>query len=148
MLKIQNYLFSQNYQYKHFLLHLANHMIQKVSWTICLGININDELRWGEHIKYVLKRLLSGSYALHAVKICVSNDNMLTLYYILLNSFPVFIALGLSSMCGIYSSDHGQASQYVYLVGYLLHVLSALNSLRLNTWPDRIANTASSRQAV
>ena len=51
-------------------------------------------------------------------------------------------------MCGIYSFDHGQALQYVYLVRYLLHVLSALNSLRLNTWPDRLANTASSRQAV
>ena len=67
-------------------LHLANHTIQKVSCTKFLGIYIDDELQWGEHINHVLKRVSSGSYALRAVKRFLSKDNMKTLYYSLIHS--------------------------------------------------------------
>ena len=67
-------------------LHLANHTIQNVRCTKFLGIYIDDELQWGEHINHVLKRVSSGSYALHAVKRFLSKDNMKTLYYSLIHS--------------------------------------------------------------
>ena len=67
-------------------LNLANHTIQKVSCTKFLGIYIDDELQWGEHINHVLKMVSSGSYALHAVKRFLSTDNMKTLYYSLIHS--------------------------------------------------------------
>ena len=67
-------------------LNLANHTIQKVSCTKFLGIYIDDELQWGEHINHVLKRVSSGSYTLHAVKRFLSTDNMKTLYYSLIHS--------------------------------------------------------------
>ena len=51
-----------------------------------LGIYIDDELQWGEHINHVLKRVSCGSYALHAVNRFVSKDNMKTLCYSLIHS--------------------------------------------------------------
>ena len=49
-------------------LNLENQIIQKVNCAKFLGIFIDDELKWSVHINHVLKRVSSGSYALHSVK--------------------------------------------------------------------------------
>ena len=67
-------------------LNLENQIIQKVNCAKFLGIFIDDELKWSVHINHVLKRVSSGSYALHSVKRFLSRDNMKTLYYSLIQS--------------------------------------------------------------
>ena len=67
-------------------LNLENQIIQKVNSAKFLGIFIHDELKWSVHINHVLKRVSSGSYALHSVKRFLSGDNMKTLYYSLIHS--------------------------------------------------------------
>ena len=67
-------------------LNLENQIIQKVNSAKFLGIFIDDELKWSVHINHVLKRVSSGSYALHSVKRFLSRDNMKTLYYSLIHS--------------------------------------------------------------
>ena len=67
-------------------LNLENQIIQKVNCAKFLGIFIDDELKWSVHINHVLKRVSSGSYALHSVKIFLSRDNMKTLYYSIIHS--------------------------------------------------------------
>ena len=56
-------------------LNLENQIIQKVNCAKILGIFFDDELKWSVHINHVLKRVSSGSYALHSVKRFLSRDN-------------------------------------------------------------------------
>ena len=67
-------------------LNLENQIIQNVNCAKFLGIFIDDELKWSVHINHVLKRVSSGSYALHSVNRFISRDNMKTLYYSLMHS--------------------------------------------------------------
>ena len=74
-------------------LNLENQTIQQVHCAKCLGIFIDDELKWSVHINHVLKRISSGSYALHSVERFVSRDNMKTLCNSIIHSHLSYVTL-------------------------------------------------------
>ena len=51
-----------------------------------LGIYIDDELEWGDHIDHISKKIASGSYALKTVKRTLSTSNLKLLYHSLIHS--------------------------------------------------------------
>ena len=56
--------------------HLSNNSITKVSNAKFLGISIDDELGWSEHINHIAKTIASGSYVIYSVKRFLSMNNM------------------------------------------------------------------------
>ena len=65
---------------------LGNQQILQVRNTKFLGIYIDDELEWGDHINHITKKIASGAYALQAVKRYLCLDNMKSLYHSLVHS--------------------------------------------------------------
>ena len=51
-----------------------------------LGLYIDDNLTWGDHIDHVSKKIASGSYALNMVKRSLSIGNLKLLYHSLVHS--------------------------------------------------------------
>ena len=72
-----NYMkFGKGSQVSEYGLHLSNNSITKVSSAKFLGIIIDDELGWSEHINHIEKKIASGSYAIYSVKRFISMNNM------------------------------------------------------------------------
>ena len=65
---------------------LGNQRILQVRNKKFLGIYIDDELEWGDHINHITKKIASGAYALQAVKRYLCLDNMKSLYHSLVHS--------------------------------------------------------------
>ena len=65
---------------------LGTQNIQRVNCAKFLGIYIDDELEWGDHIDHISKKIASGSYALKAVKRTFSTSNLKLLYHSLIHS--------------------------------------------------------------
>ena len=65
---------------------LGNQQILQVRNTKFLGIYIDDELEWVDHINHITKKIASGAYALQAVKRYLCLDNMKSLYHSLVHS--------------------------------------------------------------
>ena len=55
---------------------LGTQNIQRVNCAKFLGIYIDDELEWGDHIGHISKKIASGSYALKAVKRTLRTSNL------------------------------------------------------------------------
>ena len=77
--------FGKGSQTSEYDLHLSNNSITKVSSAKFLGIIINDELGWSEHINHIAKKIASGSYAIYSVKIFLSINEMKLLYHNLIH---------------------------------------------------------------
>lgn len=67
-------------------LQLGNETIIRAQHVTFLGIHIDDELEWGEHINHIAKKISSGCYAINANKRYLSTSNLITLYYSLVHS--------------------------------------------------------------
>ena len=65
---------------------LGTQNIQRVNCAKFLGIYIDDELEWGDHIDHISKKIASGSYALKIVKRTLSTSNLKLLYHSLIHS--------------------------------------------------------------
>ena len=55
--------------------------IHRVNCAKFLGVYIDDELEWDQHIKYVSSKLNSGCYAINSVKRILPLHNLKQLYY-------------------------------------------------------------------
>jgi hypothetical protein len=67
-------------------LDLGSESMERVRCTTFLGIYIDDELEWTDHIDHVAKKIASGSYAIRAAKQTLSIENLKSLYYSLVHS--------------------------------------------------------------
>jgi hypothetical protein len=65
---------------------LGENAIHRVNCAKFLGVYIDDELEWDQHIKYVSSRLNSGCYAINSVKRILPLHNLKQLYYSLVHS--------------------------------------------------------------
>ena len=63
-------------------LKLGDQTIHRVRSTKFLGIHIDDELEWGDHIEHIAKKAARGSYAIKSAKRFLSVDNLKSLYFI------------------------------------------------------------------
>ncbi len=75
-----------NQPLKPHTINLGDHDIHRVSCAKFLGVYIDDELQWDQHIQYVSSKLNSGSYALNSVKRALSTQNLKQLYYSIIHS--------------------------------------------------------------
>lgn len=64
---------------------LGENDIQRVNIAKFLGLHIDDELNWGNHINHVASKLASGSYALNSIKKMLSVNNLRQIYFSLLH---------------------------------------------------------------
>ena len=78
--------FGKGNQVSEYDLHLSNNIITKVSSAKFLGIIIDDELGWSEHINHIERKIASGSYAIYSVKRFLFMNNMKLLYHSLIHS--------------------------------------------------------------
>ena len=67
-------------------LKLGDQTIHRVRSTKFLGIHIDDELEWGDHIEHIANKAASGSYAIRSDKRFLSVDNLKSLYFSLVHS--------------------------------------------------------------
>ena len=64
--------------------------IHRVRSTKFLGIHIDYELEWGDHIEHIAKKAASGSYAIRSAKRFLSVDNLKSLYFSLVHSYLAY----------------------------------------------------------
>ena len=57
-------------------LKLGDQTIHRVRSTKFLGIHIDDELEWGDHIEHIAKKAASGSYAIRSAKRFLSSGSI------------------------------------------------------------------------
>ena len=67
-------------------LKLGNQSIQRLSSAKFLGLCVDEELKWDEHLNQVYCRLSSGSYAIRTAKRNINKHNLTCLYYSLVQS--------------------------------------------------------------
>ncbi len=65
---------------------LSGKTIQRVNCAKFLGIFLDGDLQWEDHIKHVSRKLSSGAYALNSVKKTLSRSNLRQLYSSLIHS--------------------------------------------------------------
>ena len=68
------------------MLQIDGQTIHKVNFAKFLGIVVDDELGWGNHIDLVAKKVASGAYAINAAKRYLSVENLKALYHSLVHS--------------------------------------------------------------
>jgi len=66
-------------------INLGIQSIQRVNSAKFLGIYIDDELQWDEHINHIYRKLASGCYAVNATKNILTVSNLKQLYYSLVH---------------------------------------------------------------
>ena len=66
----------ENQQLKPETITLGNQNIHRVNCAKFLGIYIDDELQWDQHIQHVSSKLNNGSYAINSVKKTLSTHNL------------------------------------------------------------------------
>ena len=71
-------------------LYIDNEVLEKVPVKKFLGVYIDENLDWIEHIDFVKKKISGGIYALNSSKIFLSNANMRILYYSLVHPYLLY----------------------------------------------------------
>jgi len=61
--------------------------LERVNTTKFLGIYIDEHLTWESHIKYCMKKISSGTYAINMSKHVLSRSHLLLLYYSLVQPY-------------------------------------------------------------
>jgi hypothetical protein len=61
-------------------LRIGQDTIKRVISTKFLGLHIDEQLRWTEHIKYVKNKLSSSLYAIRSAKNILKTNQLKTLY--------------------------------------------------------------------
>ena len=69
---------------------MGNQHINRVRCTKFLGIFIDEDLDWSDHIDYVAKKISSGAYAIRAAKHILSAENLKSLYFSLVHSHLIY----------------------------------------------------------
>ena len=67
-------------------IHLGNQVINRINCSKFLGIFIDDELVWNQHIEYISKKVTSGLYAINSCKRFLSSSNLKLLYFSLVHT--------------------------------------------------------------
>ena len=68
-------------------LKIGNELIEKVDCTKFLGVKIDKNLEWNDHIKMVRNKLSSGLYALSSVKYILPYEHMRQIYFTLIHPY-------------------------------------------------------------
>ena len=68
-------------------LKLGEEIIKHVTVTQFLGIYIDENLKWTEHIKHVKSKLASSLYAMRSTKHTLTENHLKTLYFSLFQSY-------------------------------------------------------------
>jgi hypothetical protein len=76
-----------NHVIDQFTLTINDNIINKVDKIKFLGIMIDKDLNWHEHIKYCIHKMSSGHYAINMTKNILAKEHLKILYYSLINSY-------------------------------------------------------------
>ena len=68
-------------------LKIGNAQIERVSSTKFLGLFLDDQLKWTNHLKKCKAKLASSLYALKTVKTILPRDHLRTLYYSMIHPY-------------------------------------------------------------
>jgi hypothetical protein len=65
-------------------IRIRNELISRKQTVKFLGMHIDEQLNWHEHIKFIKNKISSSLYAMRKVKNIISTRHLLTLYYSLI----------------------------------------------------------------
>ena len=65
----------------HLAINIGNDLIEHKTVVKFLGIYIDEKLEWHEHIKCIINKLNSSTYAMRKIKNILNTNNLITLYY-------------------------------------------------------------------
>jgi hypothetical protein len=68
-------------------LNLDTQKIHRVSCVKFLGVHIDQNLEWNDHIEHVIKKISCGTYAINSAKRTLSRSNLKLLYYSLVHPY-------------------------------------------------------------
>ena len=71
-------------------IYIDNEVLEKILETKLLGVYIDENLDWTEHIDFVKKKISGGIYALNSCTKILSNANMRTLYHSLVHPWLLY----------------------------------------------------------
>ena len=83
--KTTHIIFSNNYVNQIFEIKMDGQNIMQVSNTKFLGIYLEGSMKWEYHTKYVVKKLVSGLYAMNSLKHFMPTYILTTLYHALIH---------------------------------------------------------------
>ena len=75
----------RNINMNNIILSIGDTQIQQVSTTKFLGVHIDDNLQWNEHIQHIKSRISSGIYAMNSVKHILTSSHLKSLYYTMIH---------------------------------------------------------------
>ena len=61
--------------------HYPNDLIEHKAVVKFLGVYIDEKLEWHEHIKYIINKLNSSTFAMRKIKNILNTNHLMTLYY-------------------------------------------------------------------
>ena len=73
-----------------YILKIDDTNLTRASTVKFLGILIDEELRWKDHIEHCRKKICSGIYALNSSKKCLTTSNLKMLYYSLIHPYLTY----------------------------------------------------------
>ena len=65
----------------HLTINIGNDLIEHKTVVKFLGVYIDEKLEWHEHIKYIINKLNSSTYAMRKIKNILNTNHLMTLYY-------------------------------------------------------------------
>ena len=65
----------------HLTINIGNDLIEHKAVVKFLGVYIDKKLEWHEHIKYIINKLNSSTYAMRKIKNILNTNHLMTLYY-------------------------------------------------------------------
>ena len=84
-----NYMIFQgkHYNFDNLTLQINDEEINKVTKVKFLGLIIDENLTWQEHIQYCKNKISSGLYAINSTKHVLGKKHLKTLYFSIINSY-------------------------------------------------------------
>ena len=68
-------------------LRIEQDNLERVKYTKCLGIYIDENMNCGPHIEHCIKKICSGLYAMNAAKRTRGTDHLRILYFCLIHPY-------------------------------------------------------------
>jgi hypothetical protein len=69
---------------------LCGHNVNRNDCTKVLGITIQNDLKWDEQVKYLMKKVNTAIFAIYSIRDSISREAILFIYYSYVYSFLTF----------------------------------------------------------
>jgi hypothetical protein len=86
-----------------------NNLLDKVECTKFLGVHIDSQLTWNNHIKYIHAKISKSMYVLYRAKLFFTKDSLYSIYCTLILPYLMYC-------CEIWGNNYKQRLQCLYVL--------------------------------